>query len=454
LFVSPGGEPANDGSFDRPLDLQTALAAAGPARPGDTIWLRGGVYRGTFVSAIAGTPENPIHVRAYPHERPILDGAPASAETVLLVRGGHVVYRGLEITNSNPRRTARTVGSNPPDRRGPGLELYAPGVKVIGAVVHDTGTGIGVWKSAVGAEVYGSLVYYNGWRAPDRGHGHGIYVQNETGTVRLVDNVVFSQFRGGVHAFGSENAFLNNIHLEGNTIFNNGALANERFHEQNILIGGGRVAENPALIANATYQPPGKGGQNNLGYSAGCRRPTVRDNYLVGGQLLTLVNCEEVTITGNTFVGSVDESFPSIHPDNTYQSRRPESPKVIVRPSRYEPNHAHVTVFNWARQESVDVDLSGALEPGTKYDVYRVDDLSDPVLTATYTGGTVSMPMQASEATAPVGLSSPPSTAPEFQVFVVEPARPRNWTMTSAVGLVAAAAGLISLAGLRKAWWR
>ncbi len=44
-YASPSGLPSNDGSFANPLDLATALSSQGPVRPGDTLWLRGGVYR-------------------------------------------------------------------------------------------------------------------------------------------------------------------------------------------------------------------------------------------------------------------------------------------------------------------------------------------------------------------------------------------------------------------------
>src|SRR5215475_14047196 len=66
IFVAPNGRPGNSGSKGSPMDLATALAPRSPVRPGDTIWLRGGVYRGAFESAINGSAGAPITVRAYP----------------------------------------------------------------------------------------------------------------------------------------------------------------------------------------------------------------------------------------------------------------------------------------------------------------------------------------------------------------------------------------------------
>src|SRR5688572_27323058 len=74
FFVAPHGLPDNDGTLQRALDLTTALSEHSPAKPGDTIWLRGGIYPGSFTSELKGSPNLPIVVRQYPGERATLDG--------------------------------------------------------------------------------------------------------------------------------------------------------------------------------------------------------------------------------------------------------------------------------------------------------------------------------------------------------------------------------------------
>jgi hypothetical protein len=62
-FVSPAGSSSGDGSQSRPWDLPTALAnAAGKVQPGDTVWLRGGTYKGSFCSMLRGTAFQPVVV--------------------------------------------------------------------------------------------------------------------------------------------------------------------------------------------------------------------------------------------------------------------------------------------------------------------------------------------------------------------------------------------------------
>lgn len=87
---------------------------------------------------------------------------------------------------------------------------------------------------------------------PARGHGHGLYAQNQTGTLKIKDNIIFSAFGSGIHSYGSEIAYLDNIHMEGNICFNNGILAGGPIgFSVNLLIGGGRIAQNPRVINNA-----------------------------------------------------------------------------------------------------------------------------------------------------------------------------------------------------------
>ncbi len=88
---------------------------------------------------------------------------------------------------------------------------------------------------------------------PDHGHGHGIYAQNETGTRRIVDNIVFDRFGHGIHAYGSSRAPLNNFDLEGNTVFRNGDLGGDPQCTARRLQPG----RSPTLSDNYLYYPPG-----------------------------------------------------------------------------------------------------------------------------------------------------------------------------------------------------
>lgn len=88
-YAAPGGSSGGDGSLSRPWNLSTALAGAGgTVQPGDTIWLRGGTYRGNYISTVRGSAAAPVVVRQFPGERAIIDGVgTATTTSVLAVRG-------------------------------------------------------------------------------------------------------------------------------------------------------------------------------------------------------------------------------------------------------------------------------------------------------------------------------------------------------------------------------
>ncbi|MEX2558876.1 MAG: right-handed parallel beta-helix repeat-containing protein [Pirellulales bacterium] len=304
--VSPGGSSAGDGSPNAPWDLQTALAgaadAAGKPRigPGGTVWLHGGTYRGGFASKLEGTQESPVTVRQATGERAIIDTRPRDErdDGLFNVDGDHSVFWGFEVTCSDPRRETKLSGSWPDDIRRGGLFSRASHVKFINLIVHDTAGGFGFWSAGTGGEVYGCLIYHNGWKGPDRGHGHAIYAQNRHGTKRLIDNVMFNQFGYGIHCYGSEKAFLSGFLIEGNASFNNGCLANLSDRSPGIMVGGGTRVERVTIKSNYTY-----GGSLQLGYYWGGSNAdaTVEDNYIAGG--LYVRDFEQLTFQGNTIVG-------------------------------------------------------------------------------------------------------------------------------------------------------
>ncbi len=112
-YVAPDGDDAHDGSIEQPFaTLQRAQSAASP---GDTVFLRGGLYAVSeeqiaryeriwaYVSYLdkSGTPEAPIRYWAYPGERPIFDFSavkPADRRvTAFFVRGSWLHFKGFEI---------------------------------------------------------------------------------------------------------------------------------------------------------------------------------------------------------------------------------------------------------------------------------------------------------------------------------------------------------------------
>jgi hypothetical protein len=426
FHITPEGRPEGDGSRERPWDLATALAHPQAVQPGDTLWLHGGRYRDTVTSRMIGTAEKPIIVRQAPGERAILDAsASGSRATTLAVEGQHTWFRGFEITNSASRRVTVEGGSHPSDLPLNGsVDIYSgSGHKLINLVIHHCAAGPNAWSSARDTEVYGCLVYNNGWDAPDRGHGHAFYWQNEAGTKRLVDNIYFNQFGHGIHFYGSSRATLNNFHVEGNIGFNNGALSKRSGYSRNLLIGGGRRAEGITILDNLFYYS--KGGSNVVGYGRGADRVTVTGNHFLSAEGVALqLQAESLTLSRNTFLGNLEGIRSEDYSDNQFfGSQRPGGVTVMVRPNRYEPGRANIAVLNWDAQPSVELDFSmTGLKRGDRFDVRDAQNFfGEPVTSGRFQETPVTVPLTEFSVAPPVGDMplEPPHTAPEFVALIV-----------------------------------
>src|SRR5262249_4276111 len=426
FYVSPTASASGTGSFSNPWRLQDALNQPSSVHPGDTIWLRGGTYSGQFVSYLNGTSASPIIVRQYAGERATLDGG-SSTTCVLSPRGGYTWFWGFEIMSSDPVRQSGQPGSNPSDiHRGDGGQIWQtetePGLKFINLIIHDTRQGVSFWEEATDAEINGCIIYYNGWNGTDRGHGHGIYTQNDTGTKHIVNNIIFENFDHGIQGYGSSSAYLKNYDVQGNTFSSDGIIANPD-GGRNFLIGGDSTAQNLTITNNYLYYQNALSPDSafQLGYGVGCSGTTVTSNYISNTTMFD-GGCLPTSMTGNTFYGATSGFSHSSYPNNTYTTSRPTGVQVFVRPSPYEAGRANITVFNWPNQSSVSVDLSSFLSTGTAYEIRNAQDFfGAPVLTGTYNGGSVSLPMTGLSVASPIGWGAPVATGPEFNVFVVLP---------------------------------
>jgi hypothetical protein len=429
-YVSPAGTSGGDGSKSRPWNFATALSgAAGKVQPGDTVWMLGGTYRGTFVSTVSGTSGKPVVIRQYPGERALIDGAGAArTATVLNVKGSWVVFWGFEMTNTDADRTYSQTGNG---GRPHALANYAPHTKFISLVVHDAGVGIYNDPRQYDVEITGCVFYNNGWQGPDRGHGHAIYIRSNTGPVWAHDNVLFNQFGYGVHVYTNPgDGLLNNITIEGNIAFNNGTLATNS-SSSNILVGGDDKADGDVVTKNLTYYPPGVSATNmKVGYGS-LRNGSVEvtNNYVIGGTpVLSMGYWTSSTISGNSFIGTgslLSLTDPLLSPtrfSGQTAASLPTATKVVVRRVAYEKGRAIVAVYNWGNAGAVDVNLDGILPLGSQYEIRNAQNITGAAVTSgTFNGGSVSLPIQAVPPPAPVGWTTKkaPATGTLFGAYVV-----------------------------------
>jgi uncharacterized protein YjdB len=462
-YVAPNGSASGNGSATSPWDLRTALAQPAAVHPGDTIWLRGGTYVGTprdingaFVSRLTGTSSAPIIVRQYPGERATIDG-------MIRILGAWTYYWGFEVMFSGwTTRTSTSTGSSPTDMPAAnmGVEIRGPNTKCINIVSHDLGGGFGMWVEAVGAEIYGSIAYNNGYTALDRGHGHGIYSQNSSSSrMYTTDNLLLNGYANGLQIYGTNTAADHYV-VQGNVAFQNSGGAN-------YSLGGIIPMTDLAFIENYSYAAP-----SNIGYlwsTGGSSGLVMRDNYLNG--TVSLGNWAALQGTRNTFsLNTPNALLTTVVPagasmagytlnNNAYYSpagtpfslttgglggtnaalsltgwrsqtgldmnstaqAAPSGVLVVVRPNVYEVGRGHVIVYNWSGVSAATADLSAVLQPGQRFEVRNAQNFyGPPVVSGTYAGGSVALPLTGLTAVAPIADASRPSRATsQFNAFVV-----------------------------------
>jgi hypothetical protein len=472
--VTPAGTAGGAGSLASPWDLATGTTSAA-VKPGDTVWVHAGSYHTGIGLTLKGTAGSQITVRNWPGDKVSVD-LTGSNGFVLAGSGGYTTIRGMEIWCASMDHSS---GASPM-----GVMAYGPGYKVINCVIHDTAEGISAYKEAPDNEYYGNVVYQNGqWQGPPpdtRQHGHGFYLQNLTGLKTVELNFCGDNAMEGMQIYGSGKAPVMGFRINKNTSYDTASWAGLGFSANNYILADGYVRKDIQFHDNVGYfKGPGMGGNPNAlgawtdgddcdiqncafvgGYGtigvANWRGPvTFTGNKSVHypGEDLTLLEYDPVTAGlaggwswdhneyyGTAYVGGMfaignstgGRSYMNFatwktrtgwDANSTWSGSLPTGTWRYVWPNKYDPGRVHITLLNWDKAATVDVDISPYLTFGAGYELRDAQYYynSTPVLTGTYSGGSISIPMTG--LTKAPGVAAAPGaaghTAPVLGTFVL-----------------------------------
>ncbi|MEW6511890.1 MAG: hypothetical protein AB1428_13140 [Bacteroidota bacterium] len=368
---------------------------------GDTLWIRGGTYNMLLECYANGTQANHVVIRSYPGELAVIDNA--GTGEAHYVKGNYQEWRDLMFTNTNPNVTRSEAGIN-----AGGSE----GFRLINCYLTNSGaTAFNPYWEAKNTLLYGSVVmYYGRFDDPERNNGYGVYGQNILPSKKRVeDNVIARGF--GIwftHVAGSSASKLDGFEFIGNSFF-----GHDLYEEKNPFtlighfeVGAGKAAED-VFSENMLYRASHIAGYNGDGLT----RYTHTNNYYYKGSYVP-TNVDYLANTGNTFTTNGN--------------------RVFVRPNKwkdkYTRNRGHVIVFNGANADAVSFTVPSAmLSQGEHYDVIDVQNYAGtPVVTGTYSGGAITVPMTSVAITQPSsiparrqGNSMPRHTDKEFGCFLI-----------------------------------
>jgi hypothetical protein len=219
-----------------------------------------------------------------------------------------------------------------------------------------------------------------------------------------------------------------------------------------------------------------------LGRIGGNRKLSVTNSYIVEpGDLITVDQWTDITVTGNVFVGNDNGGLPflgrAIDPsgavrwdnnayfdtsgtkncyggsfrapfnrkgftsacgtslrwkdwqtqtgydaNSVYNTSAPSRQVVIVRENAYEPGRNHIIVYNFAGSPSFQFTPKG-MSSGQAYTIYDAQNWGTVYQTGTYNGGSITVNLSGSAPVRrPTGSTyAPPTTLPNFGAFVLIP---------------------------------
>lgn len=242
-YISPTASQNGIGTLDNPWNLSQIngnLNVNNIVQPGDSLLLRGGLYEFTgdpvkgLFPYLRGTEENPIILAPYPGEHVIFDGSvrfgnanTAQYSQYLIItnqKNSEFEFRKLNWTHYVASRGGYIntrwfdeTGSHPPYNYHGGIYVYNGRDLIFrNLIVHDVLEFSAQAECPGSIDVYGCIFYNIGWIAPDRGHGHGVYLQNspEEKPYNIEQTALFHVCGQPVANHGTSGVECNHIHFK------------------------------------------------------------------------------------------------------------------------------------------------------------------------------------------------------------------------------------------------
>jgi hypothetical protein len=261
-YVAPNGSDLNNGSIDHPW--ATVQHGGRKARPGDTVFVRGGLYnegeiwlRGDY--GHGGAQGKLLTIKAYPSEKPVF----VNGRRPFIIECDYICVEGLHFTNGKSisirglNRNTIQVKNN--TLKGSGyawgaMDIHGNNILIEGNECDLKGNTVGTQGHCYYISHGTNIIVRNNVAKGPTGYGIHIFDQRRSGDPlsfeRLIQNVIVegnvisdSEQRSGIVIAAYDHARIENVIVRNNVIFNN--------EHSGIFVPG--LAENIKIYSNIIY---------------------------------------------------------------------------------------------------------------------------------------------------------------------------------------------------------
>ena len=391
-YVAPTGSNENPGTLASPW--KTIRYGANRLDPGDTLYVRAGIYPEVVVANKSGTIESPITITNYPKEQPVIDGRTipdTDWQTLVNLNGNYIHLSGFEVMNCN-------MQSNQP---APAFPSGGYGVNMAGHDNHVSrmnvhhNRSVGILGGGDGSIVEDCRVWQNcqdNNTTPHKLWGSGLTLSrggnNGTGITHNAiarRNIVFNNWGEGLNTFEADGALV-----EDNIVYDNFSV--------NLYISDARnvLAQRNLVYVSSNSLIPGATSITLADEVAGKPRSAnnkVINNFIYGGRveaffwsLVKGSGLDNVLIANNTFVNAqlkIGTYTPDLVNKNSFVRNN-----IFVsdngNPPAFANNTAGITFSNNAWSGAPPPGVSGKEDVTSKVLVSKTGDTSAGHLTADY----------------------------------------------------------------------
>jgi hypothetical protein len=184
FYVSPNGDDNNPGSLSQPWQHIDFAVNNSAVRPGDTIFIRDGVYEEYIKQGISGAPGQPIYIRNYPGETPVITGSGSWRWHIL----GQSHIRLIGLTFSNYQKGGLQIRTR--DASITDIEIINCTFEGQGQLNNDGAKTIHVTTADTGNEINHIAIRNNLFMDIDSGDHPAIQIAGNVHDSEIVDNIL------------------------------------------------------------------------------------------------------------------------------------------------------------------------------------------------------------------------------------------------------------------------